>query len=159
MPHPPKLSLSVQYQVRAPKLPRWRLRRWVIYALQAAGHDGHYAFQAAHLNLRVVGLTEGRQLNHTFRGHNKATNVLTFAYGIESDGILRSDIVLCLPRLLSEAREQGKPLLAHAAHLTIHGVLHALGYDHLTPHDARHMEKLETDLLNKMGIADPYAPR
>ncbi|ANN79385.1 rRNA maturation RNase YbeY [Bordetella flabilis] len=155
----PALSLSVQYAVDAPLLPRWRLRRWVARALGAARDDGLLDFHGAQISLRVVGQAEGRRLNHAYRGRDYATNVLTFEYGVGPDAVARGDIVLCLPVLNREAREQRKPPLDHAAHLTIHGTLHALGYDHIRARDARRMETLETRVLGDMGIADPYAPR
>ncbi|OZI26496.1 rRNA maturation RNase YbeY [Bordetella genomosp. 9] len=153
------LSLSVQYAVDAPTLPRWRLRRWIQRGLQAARDDGLVDFQGAEISLRIVGQAEGRQLNHAFRGRDYATNVLTFEYGVGPDRIARGDIVLCLPVLRREAREQRKAPLAHAAHLTVHGALHALGYDHIKARDAKRMEALETRVLAGMGIADPYEPQ
>lgn len=153
------LSLSVQYAVEAPALPRWRLRRWIARALDGARDDGLVAFQGMEISLRIVGLAEGRRLNRDFRGRDYATNVLTFEYGVDPDAVARGDIVLCLPVLRREAREQRKTPLAHAAHLTVHGTLHALGYDHIRERDARRMEGLETRVLADMGIADPYAPR
>lgn len=152
----PRLSLSVQYGVREPRLPRWRLRRWAQRALAAAAADGLVDFSAAELSLRLVGAAEGRRLNREFRGRDYATNVLTFEYGVDPLGVARSDIVVCVPVLAREAREQRKPLLHHAAHLTLHGVLHALGYDHIEARDAQRMEALETAALAQMGIADPY---
>ncbi|WP_188590630.1 rRNA maturation RNase YbeY, partial [Achromobacter denitrificans] len=94
--------------------------------------------------------------NRDFRGRDYATNVLTFEYGVDPLGVARGDIVMCVPVLVREAREQRKELLDHAAHLTIHGVLHSLGYDHVKARDARRMETLETATLAAMGIADPY---
>lgn len=152
----PALSLVVQYAVAEPRLPRWRLRRWAQYALAAAAADGLVEFQAAELNLRLVGLAEGKRLNHGFRGRDYATNVLTFEYGVDPIGTARGDIVICAPVLAREAREQKKAFADHAAHLTIHGVLHALGYDHIKAREAKHMEALETSVLARMGIADPY---
>lgn len=153
----PKLSLSIQYGVEEPRLPRWRLRRWAERALVASAEDGLTAFSAAALNLRLVGVAEGRRLNRDFRQRDYATNVLTFEYGVDPRGVARGDIVICVPVLAREAREQRKTLLDHAAHLTLHGVLHALGYDHLKARDARRMETLETATLARMGIRDPYA--
>jgi probable rRNA maturation factor len=155
----PCLSLSVQYAVAAPALPRWRLRRWIGRALAAAREDGLVAFDGAEISLRIVGQGEGRQLNHAFRGRDYATNVLTFEYGVGPDAVARGDIVLCLPVLRRESREQRKTPLDHAAHLTIHGVLHALGYDHIKPSEAKRMESLETRILAGMGIGDPYIAR
>jgi len=154
----PALSLTVQYAVAEPRLPRWRLRRWVAHALAGALADGLLDFQGAEISLRLVGQAEGRRLNREFRGRDYATNVLTFEYGVDPLGTARGDIVLCVPVLVREAREQRKTLLAHAAHLTMHGVLHSLGYDHVKARDARRMEALETELLAALRIADPYAP-
>ncbi|OZI31419.1 rRNA maturation RNase YbeY [Bordetella genomosp. 10] len=158
LPAPPALALSVQYAVAEPRLPRWRLRRWVAHALAGAQADGLVDFQSAEINLRLVGQAEGRRLNRDFRGRDYATNVLTFEYGVDPAGTARGDIVLCVPVLAREAREQRKPLLAHAAHLTAHGTLHALGYDHVKARDARRMESLETRLLAALRIPDPYTP-
>ncbi|SAH96910.1 metalloprotease [Bordetella ansorpii] len=152
----PDLSLAVQYAVAEPRLPRWRLRRWAQYALAGAAQDGLVDFDAAELSLRLVGQAEGRRLNRDFRERDYATNVLTFEYGIGPDGVARGDIIVCVPVLAREAREQRKTLLHHAAHLTIHGVLHALGYDHIRARDAKRMESLETAVLARMGIDDPY---
>jgi len=150
------LSLAVQYATPAPWLPRWRLRRWVERAMAAARADGCAPFARLHLTLRLVDDDEGRNLNRDFRGRDTATNVLTFAYGATPDGTVHADIVLCLPVLLREAATQQKPVLAHAAHLSIHGVLHALGYDHDEAQQAQHMEALETRILAALGVADPY---
>lgn len=158
---PASLSLAVQYAVPAPELPRWRLRRWVRRALdgvltETIANENAPPLGAA-LTLRLVDLAEGRRLNHEFRGRDYATNVLTFEYGRDPSDCVHGDIVLCVPVLHREAREQGKTLHAHAAHLTIHGVLHALGYDHLDAAEAADMEALETRILASMDIADPYA--
>lgn len=160
-----RLSLSVQYEAAAPQLPRWRLRRWVQRAIDTAAarstnntspraksHD----IRAATLTLRLVAAREGRELNRQFRGRDYATNVLTFEYGIDANGSLGGDIVLCMPVLRREAREQHKTLQDHAAHLTVHGVLHAVGYDHIRRHEATEMESLEILILEKLGINNPY---
>lgn len=157
---PPELRLAVQYAAPAPELPRWRIRRWVQRGIHAAAHELSGASQqppqAVELTLRLVDATEARELNREFRGRDYATNVLTFEYGTDPDGTAHGDVVLCLPVLHDEAREQGKPLQHHAAHLIIHGVFHALGYDHETPEDAERMETLETTVLGKLGIRNPY---
>jgi len=151
------LSLSVQYAVSAPELPRWKLRRWVQRALQGAQQDPDCpACQQATFTLRLVDAEEGRQLNQQFRQKPAPTNVLTFAYGIDPAGQVYADIVLCLPVLQHEAQAQGKRLAQHAAHLTVHGVLHALGYDHQNAAQTTHMEALETRILADMGIPNPY---
>lgn len=154
----PELSLAVQYGIAEPRLPRWRLRRWARRALDGAAREGLIDCTRAEFSVRLVGLAEGRKLNRAYREKDYATNVLTFEYGTDPLGTARGDIVICVPVLVREAREQGKTLLDHAAHLTIHGVLHALGYDHVKARDARRMETLETAILAEMRIADPYEP-
>lgn len=150
------LSLFVQYATKADELPRWRLRRWVAAAANAAQASPLYPFNALLLTVRLVDTDEGKTLNSQFRQRNYATNVLTFEYGVDADGMASGDIILCVPVLHREAAEQHKPLLHHAAHLTIHGVLHALGHDHIDPQEAQVMESLEIQILQKMGISNPY---
>ena len=139
-------------------LPKSTVRGWVMKALAV-----NTKLATAQLTLRWVGAAEGRALNHTHRGQgvekDYATNVLTFAYGIEGKGKQQSvsaDIVLCWPVLLSEAKTQRKTVRNHAAHLIVHGVLHALGYDHENEVDAAVMEGLEINILNTLRIANPY---
>ena len=93
-----------------------------------------------------------RRLNRAFRGRDKPTNVLSFA---GAPGAL-GDVVLALETVAAEARAQGKPLADHVAHLVVHGVLHLMGHDHETRGQARHMERLEIEILAGLGIADPY---
>jgi probable rRNA maturation factor len=119
------------------------LRRWVAAALDAD----------AQVTLRFVGGAEGRTLNRAYRGKDAATNVLAFVY----DGVSGGDIVLCAPVLRREARQQGKTLDAHCAHLVVHGMLHLQGYDHHRAADATRMEARECAILSRLGIADPYA--
>jgi probable rRNA maturation factor len=141
-----KLFLSVQYA--DPRLqetlPRTLLRRWVQAAL----------FEPAELTIRFVNAEEGRALNRDYRGKDYATNVLTFDYDNE---LIFADIVLCTDVLLAEAKEQNKTVVEHAAHLIIHGVLHAQGYDHEESEKAEEeMESLEIDILAKLGFSNPY---
>jgi probable rRNA maturation factor len=154
----PDFNLSIQYAVEAPALPRWRLRRWVGRALAfALAPPEPRAGSPVALTLRLVDAEEGRELNAAWRQRDYATNVLTFEYGADPSGLILGDIVLCLPVLEREAAEQGKPLLHHAAHLVTHGVLHALGHDHLEADEAERMEALETRILAAQGIQNPYA--
>ncbi|MFA6121438.1 MAG: rRNA maturation RNase YbeY [Sideroxydans sp.] len=140
-----KLSLSVQFASNAKKLPtRPQFRRWVKVALQ----------QDVQMVLRIVDEIEGRALNQSYRGKDYATNVLTFVYD-DSDP-LYGDVVICAPVVAREAKEQGKELLAHFAHLTIHAVLHLQGYDHENKRDAEKMEALETALMLKLRYPAPY---
>ena len=109
----------------------------------------------AMLTIRFVNKAEAHDLNLFFRGFDKPTNVLTFSYPTQAKSI-EADIVLCLPILRKEAKEQQKSLVAHLAHLLIHGCLHAKGYDHLKPKDAKQMEALEINLLQSLGFPNPY---
>jgi probable rRNA maturation factor len=113
--------------------------------------------QAA-LAIRIVGREESRELNRRYRGKDAATNVLSFPADLPPEvGLpLLGDIVICAPLVEAEAAAQQKPADAHWAHLTIHGVLHLLGYDHQAPEQAAEMEALEISLLAALGIADPY---
>ncbi|MGN6518421.1 MAG: rRNA maturation RNase YbeY [Dokdonella sp.] len=110
------------------------------------------------LNILVVGRAAGRRYNRQFRGRDYATNVLSFPYEPapgEHSGLL-GDLVICAPVVAREAREQGKDARDHFAHMTIHGALHLLGYDHEDERDADAMEALETRILATLGIDDPY---
>lgn len=163
----PKLSLAVQYACQAPELTRSKIRNWVQKALNAAhseiklANSPHtpqleYDLLGAELTIRLVDEAEGKDLNANYRNRDYATNVLTFEYGVTPDGIANADIVLCVPVIRQQAQEQNKQFTHHAAHLVIHGVLHAMGYDHLEEDQAKHMEHIETTLLAKMGVSDPY---
>ena len=108
------------------------------------------------LTIRFVNRTEGQALNSQFRTKAYATNVLTFLYGV-SQNELTADIVICMPVVTSEARDQGKAVKAHLAHLVVHGCLHAAGLDHMTQRDAKAMEAREVAILKNLGFSDPYA--
>ena len=112
------------------------------------------------MTLRLAHLHEAAQLNMKFRGKDYATNVLSFPLVFpEETGIpYIGDIVICPEVVAREASEQHKPVLAHYAHLTVHGVLHLLGYDHENEDDADEMETLETQILATLGFPDPYQP-
>ena len=147
-----KLTLSVQYpDARLQEsITRPKIRRWVQAAL----------FAPAELTIRFVDADEGRTLNREYRAKDYATNVLTFAYNegeiIADDEPTRADIVLCTDVLEREAAEQEKTVEEHAAHLVVHGVLHAQGYDHDNDEEADEMEQLERDIMEALGYPDPY---
>lgn len=142
----PKLSLAVQYVSAAANIPtRQQFRRWMQKALQ----------QPVSLTLRLVDEVEGRELNHAYRGKDYATNVLTFVYD-DLPGGIQGDVVICAPVVEKEAAEQGKSLIAHYAHLTIHAALHLQGYDHENDVDAAEMEALESQLMLELHYPDPY---
>jgi probable rRNA maturation factor len=110
------------------------------------------------LNVLIVGSAAGRRYNREFRGRDYATNVLSVPYEPmpgEHSGLL-GDLVICAPVVAREAREQRKQTRDHFAHMTIHGVLHLLGYDHESDADAERMEALERRILATLGIDDPY---
>lgn len=143
------LNLSVQYpDIRLKEiLPRPLLRK----AVQAA------LFFPAQLTIRIVDAEEGKVLNRDYRGKDYATNVLTFAYTEDSDAdVTQADIILCTDVLQKEADEQKKTVLEHALHLVVHGVLHAQGYDHESDEEAEEMETLEIEILEKLGLKNPY---
>lgn len=148
------LELDLQNASAATALPsEAQLRTWCELALRQRKADSE-------LTIRLVDEVEGRELNHTWRHKDYATNVLSFPAEIP-EGILDipllGDLVICVPVVEREAREQGKTLEAHWAHLVIHGCLHLLGYDHLEDEEAEEMEALERELLDELGHPDPYA--
>ena len=149
--NPPKLKIDLQYasaaiestlsKIASPAL----IKKWVKSATPLGGL----------MTLRFVNATEGKKLNLAFRQKDYATNVLTFPYEL-SKNELAADIIFCLPVLQKEAKEQDKLLKAHLAHLVVHGCLHAQGYDHEAAKDAKKMETLEIQTLQKIGFANPY---
>ena len=152
---PARLHLALVGAERHTGLPaRSTLRRWVRLALAPEVRGPR--LRGAQLALAFVDARAGRRFNREFRARDYATNVLTFAYAGAPQ--LAADIVLCVPVVRREARAQGKSLRAHLAHLVIHGVLHAQGYDHERDAPARRMQALETRLLAQLRIADPYEP-
>jgi probable rRNA maturation factor len=126
------------------------LRKWISAAITTLT-------KPAELTLRIVNAAEARNLNSAFRGKDYATNVLTFVYSEPKAKALQGDIVLCAQVLAREAREQGKPINAHYAHLIVHGVLHLAGFDHEIEKDAKKMEALEAKIVMGLGFLHPYA--
>lgn len=117
--------------------------------------------KAAELSLVFANDERVRELNFNWRGQDKSTNVLSFPafdeMSLPDAPNLLGDIVLARQTVLAEAAQQDKPLTHHVAHLVCHGMLHLLDYDHLTDNDAEQMESLETAILAKLEIPDPYA--
>jgi probable rRNA maturation factor len=146
-----KLQLSLQFgdipdaaRHRA-ALPRHLVTRCIRHALDAD----------AEITVRIVNAEEGRALNSSYRGKDYATNVLTFDYA--QSPVVMADLVLCAPVVAQEAKEQGKTLAAHYAHLLVHGTLHAQGWDHETSlKDAHAMEAHEITVLSGLGFDNPY---
>ncbi len=126
-------------------LPRHKVARWIRHSLAADGE----------ITVRIVDAEEGQRLNREFRKKDYATNVLTFDY--MQSPVVMADLVLCAPVVAKEAREQGKTLQAHYAHLLVHGTLHAQGWDHETSEaDAEAMEAHEIEIMQKLGFKNPY---
>ena len=146
-----KLTLSLQFgriedaAIHRAALPRHKAARWIRHALE----------RDAEITVRVVNASEGRQLNREYRGKDYATNVLTFDYA--QAPVVSADLVLCAPVVAREARENGKTLQAHYAHLLVHGTLHAQGWNHETSEQtALEMEARETGILARLGFENPY---
>lgn len=141
----PKLNLHTQFASEAHSLPSVaQFRKWAKAALRVD----------TQVTIRIVDAEEGRQLNSMYRGKDYATNVLTFP--LTESPYLMGDIIICAPVVEAEAHAQNKPLEAHYAHLTIHGILHLHGYDHETESQAELMEGLETAIVTKLGYPSPY---
>lgn len=148
-----KVIVDIRYAARRPWAPRpSQFATWAGVALKRQA-------EPTSLSVYVVGVARSRALNARFRGKNKPTNVLSFAgAGRGPDGLREiGELVICAPVVEREAREQGKSRESHWAHMTVHGVLHLLGFDHERAAQARKMAKLEVQLLDKLGFSDPYA--
>jgi len=126
-------------------LPRHQVTRWLRHALSSD----------AEITVRIVDAPEGQALNRQYRKKDYATNVLTFDYTLEP--VVCADLVLCAPVVEQEAKDQGKTLQAHYAHLIVHGALHAQGWDHELDEDAQVMELRETETMARLGFANPYS--
>lgn len=146
-PARPVLNLSLQFADASHRaqLPRHKVLRWIRAALDVP----------AEITVRIVGADEGRALNRDYRQKDYATNVLTFDY--EAEPVVVADLILCAPVVEREARDEGRSLEAHYAHLLVHGTLHAQGHDHEIEAEAQAMEARETEVLHALGYADPYA--
>jgi probable rRNA maturation factor len=148
-----QLCVFVQNQAGRKGVPLSRsFERWIRAALNGR-RDGR-----TEVNVVLLDEAAARGINRKYRGKDYATNILSFAYEPlpREKTALLGDLVICAPVVMREAAEQGKPLRNHYAHLTVHGVLHLLGFDHETTAQAARMESLETRVLAGFGIANPY---
>ncbi len=140
-----KLSIAIQIASNQINVPtRAQFRKWAKATIRVD----------TEVTIRIVDEAEGRELNKMYRAKDYATNVLTFP--LTEEPHLMGDIIICAPVVAAEALAQNKPLEAHYAHLTVHGVLHLHGYDHEIEAQAELMESLETAIVCKLGYADPY---
>lgn len=110
------------------------------------------------LSISLVNEAMSQELNQEYRGINKSTNVISLEYAStrESFGLLSGELILCDEVIVREAQEQSKPILAHYAHMLIHGALHLQGYDHIEEDDAEEMESIEINVLRGLGFENPY---
>ena len=137
-------SVAVQFAEHVEGISGDEVVEWVEFARRT--HSGE-------VSVRFMGLVEARMLNRQFRNIDKPTNVLAFQSDHQD---ILGDLAICIPLALQEAREQGKSISAHLAHLVIHGTLHLCGLDHQTEQEAQRMESLESDLMHRLGYPDPY---
>ena len=149
----PSIDLDLQVATDFKGLPgEAEFEKWSLAALEKV--DKHFE-----LTIRIVDAAEIQELNTTYRGKDKPTNVLSFPFEapehIELD--LLGDLIICAQVVQNEANEQNKDEKAHWAHMTIHGVLHLLGYDHIEDIEADEMEGLEIKILHELGYANPYS--
>ncbi|MCK9140133.1 rRNA maturation RNase YbeY [Haemophilus influenzae] len=125
--------------------------QWATAAVQPEGNE-------VEMTVRIVDEAESHELNLTYRGKDRPTNVLSFPFECpdEVELPLLGDLVICRQVVEREAVEQDKPLMAHWAHMVVHGCLHLLGYDHIEDDEAEEMESLETQIMQGLGFDDPY---
>ena len=128
-----------------------QIMQWATAAVQPEGDE-------VEMTVRIVDEAESHELNLTYRGKDRPTNVLSFPFECpdEVELPLLGDLVICRQVVEREAAEQEKPLIAHWAHMVVHGCLHLLGYDHIEDDEAEEMESLETQIMQGLGFDDPY---
>ena len=128
-----------------------QIEQWATAAVQPKSDE-------VEMTVRIVDEAESNALNLNYRGKDRPTNVLSFPFECpdEVELPLLGDLVICRQVVEREAQEQDKPLMAHWAHMVVHGSLHLLGYDHIEDDEAEEMESLETQIMTELGFADPY---
>lgn len=127
------------------------LQLWIDSTLKNVKHPP----AQGEITVKIINEEESAVLNQTFRDKSGPTNVLSFSYENTGD-FFTGDLAICAPLLEREAHQQKKLIIAHWAHLVIHGTLHLLGYDHIEESDARIMESLETRIMNQLEFENPY---
>ena len=128
-----------------------QIEQWATAAVQPQSDE-------VEMTVRIVDEAESHALNLNYRGKDRPTNVLSFPFECpdEVELPLLGDLVICRQVVEREAQEQDKPVMAHWAHMVVHGSLHLLGYDHIEDDEAKEMESLETQIMTGLGFADPY---
>ena len=144
-------DVDVQAVTDEPVPDHARFGHWVSRALDGRRDEWEVA-------IRLIDESESQALNRDYRGHDRPTNVLSFPADLPPGVILPllGDLAICAPVVRREAAEQGKAAEAHWAHLTIHGILHLLGYDHMDSVEAETMEAEERGIMAQLGYDDPY---
>jgi probable rRNA maturation factor len=151
----PEITVDIQHHITHRDCPPdAMIIEWATLALTLRQKD-------TEISILLIDNDEMSQLNQTYRHKAGPTNVLAFPFEKPDDLELSllGDLAICVPQMILEAKTQHKPLNAHFAHLTIHGCLHLLGYDHEDASSAAQMEQLEITLLNKLNIPNPYQER
>ena len=128
-----------------------QIEQWATAAVQPQSDE-------VEMTVRIVDEAESHELNLNYRGKDRPTNVLSFPFECpdEVELPLLGDLVICRQVVEREAQEQDKPVMAHWAHMVVHGSLHLLGYDHIEDEEAEEMESLEAQIMTGLGFADPY---
>ena len=152
-----KIKVDFQKACTEPTPPAEDFEKWIRSAITAVKQ----ADKQVEVNVRVVGEQEMSRLNYTFRDKTGTTNVLSFQANLprEIELHLLGDIAICASEVMKEASELGTPEKSHWAHLTVHGVLHLIGYDHENEMETNRMQSLETSILAGLGIPCRYTPK
>ncbi|MDG6882739.1 Probable rRNA maturation factor [Phocoenobacter uteri] len=148
------LQIATEDETNLPTLEQFSY--WMQQALSIEAQTADFA--ETEITIRIVDEVESHELNLTYRGKDKSTNVLSFPFEVP-EGVqlpLLGDLVICRQVVEQEAKEQQISLESHWAHLTVHGTLHLLGYDHIVAEEAEEMESLEAKIMQAMGFDDPY---
>ncbi|PZO94046.1 MAG: rRNA maturation RNase YbeY [Haemophilus parainfluenzae] len=145
-----RLDLQIKKQSREITPKDSDFFRWIFAALQPFYDYGE-------IGLLLADKEAARDYNHEYRGKDYPTNVLSFPLPLaNNDAVLRGDLIICPAVVEEEATRDHKSLQAHYAHLSVHGVLHLIGFDHIKEKDALNMENKEISILNSLGYSNPY---
>ena len=143
------VDLQIAFDGEVPDVEQFQ--QWAELALAEVTED-------CELSVRLVDEQESADLNSTYRGKMGPTNVLSFPFdsSVPIEPRLLGDLIICVPIVETEAKQQNKIVSHHWAHMVVHGCLHLLGYDHIETQEAEQMEALEVTILQSLKIDDPY---